>query len=274
MVRRQIKKNIKPKVSVILPVRNCENFLADAIRSILKQSLPDFELIIIDDGSKDTSLQIVKRFRDKRIILLTNNTPMGVARSLNRGIRIAKGDYIARMDADDIAMPDRLYIQYEYFKKHPEVGVVGSWVQLINADGKSIGYKNLPATNQDIKRLLPFVNPFIHPSVMIRNCLFKQFGTYSLDCEGAEDYELWFKVARNTQFTNLQQVLLQYRMHRNSVSYSETARINIASAKVQFRIVKLYGYPVWHMLIALKCIFSALFPVRITQLIYKRFFGY
>lgn len=274
MVRSQIKKNIKPKVSVILPVRNSEIFLAGAIRSILKQSLPDFELVIIDDGSKDMSLQIVKRFRDSRIILLTNNTPMGVAGSLNRGIRIAKGDYIARMDADDIAMPDRLHIQFEYLKKHPEIGVVGSWVKLINADGKSGGYKKFPTTDRDIKRLLTFVNPFIHPSVMIRSSLIKQFGEYSKDCEGAEDYELWFRFARETKFANLPIILLQYRLHKDAVSFSETARLNLAYAKVQFRIVNLYSYPGWHIFLALKCILSALLPKKLTQYIYRRFFGY
>lgn len=257
MVRSQTKKKIKPKVSVILPVRNGELYLTKAIQSILNQSLSDFELVIIDDSSIDASLRIAKRFRDQRIILLTNNTPIGVAESLNIGIKVAKGAFIARMDADDIARPNRLYVQLKFLENNPQVGVVGSWVEVIDEREKYKQILRTPVNDKDIMRYMIHTNPFIHPSVMLRKSLIDIYGGYDSKIEGAEDYDLWVRLSRFTKLENIPKPLIKYRIHKKSISKSETRRVLLSHAKVQYKKVRQYGFPLWHILFAIKPLISA-----------------
>lgn len=259
-------------VSVIMPVYNAQGYVNAAIRSILGQSAKKWEFLIVDDASTDTSGKIIRKFTDPRIKILKNKRKLGVARSLNIALERARGNYIARMDADDISLPERLAIQVSYLTTHPNIGVVGSWVFLIDEKGKLIGEKHLPITPEAVKRQLSYVNPFIHSSVMFRKQLFTDYGGYDPRLEGAEDYDLWMRYLRYSKGINLPQILLKYRLTQKSVSSLESARLNRAYARTQFKKVRDYGYPTWQIVFALKAYMSALIPYHLKKILYRIFF--
>lgn len=264
----------QPLVSVLMCTRNAADFVSAALNSIFHQTYSKFETIVIDDASTDGTWVRLSRFHDRRLIILKNNTSLGISASLNRGLRLTKGTYIARMDADDISDPTRFKAQVDFLTTHTAVGVVGTWVRLINAEEQEQGYKKFPVSEREIKHMLPYTNPLIHPTVMVRRALFEKYGLYNSEYDGAEDYELWLRWSKYTQFANIGQVLLNYRLHDRSVSFNETSRLNFAYAKVQVKKIFEYGYPWWHLLFALKSILSGLTPKFISQQIYRKFFGY
>lgn len=144
----------KPKISVIMSVYNGMPYLKEAVQSILKQTFKDFEFIVVNDASTDDSWQYLKGLNDKRIKLIINEKNLGLATSLNDGIKIAKGNFIARMDADDVSKPDRLEVQYKFLTKNPEIDLCGSWADIIDEKGKIVAEKKYPVKNLDIKRVL------------------------------------------------------------------------------------------------------------------------
>ncbi|MEK7165645.1 MAG: glycosyltransferase [Patescibacteria group bacterium] len=263
-----------PNISVIIPVHNGELFLYEALESLRTQSFQNFELIVINDASTDKTRTILDNYIQKKMKKIHLKKRVGVAAALNYGLRYARGEYIARMDADDIAYKRRLEIQIRFLNTHPKVGVVGSWVELIDGKGKLKGYKKFPTTDRGIKRMLHFANPLVHPSVVVRKVLFDQFGDYTEELDGAEDYELWCRFATHTWFVNLKHILLQQRLHAKNVSFSNTSRLNFAYARVQFRKVFKYGYPVWELVLGFKSLLSAFTPRLIQKWVYQKFFGY
>lgn len=263
-----------PVVSIVMCVRNTQEYIDQAVKSILSQSFHSFEFIIVDDASNDSTFQRLKKFQDQRLVLLRNIKSQGVAASLNRGLRNARGKFVARMDGDDIALPQRLEIQVKFLNKHPQIGVVGSWVRLIDELGKVKGFNKFPTAHVKIMNLLPFANPFIHPSVMIRHELIKNKGQYDVNYDGAEDYEMWLRFSQHTRFANIPKVLLKYRLHQRNISFTQTARLNLAYTKVQLLKISEYRYPWWHLLFVVKSLAASLLPRRLTQFIYSKFFNY
>ena len=206
-----------PKVSVILPMHNAERFLKKSIRSILAQSFSDFEVIIINDGSTDNSLRIVESFRDKRIKILNNSKKIGISNSLNLGIQNSSGEYIARMDADDICLYDRLKVQNSFLDRHLNVDVVGSYFKTF---WYTIPRKICPPIEDNhIKAGLLF-NPVLgHPVVMMRkSSLLSNELSYNSHYDGAEDYELWVRSSSKLCFANIPEILLLYRIHPKQIS--------------------------------------------------------
>jgi glycosyltransferase involved in cell wall biosynthesis len=204
-------------VSVLLPVYNCERYVAEAIDSILAQSFDDFELIIVNDGSTDRSDEIVRSFTDSRIVYLENDQNEGLVRALNSGLSIASGVFIARMDADDISYPGRFEKQVSYLHAHPEIGVLGSAMQEINSEGRAISSCRFPANHDLIAWSLCFRNPIVHPSVMMRREILTNNGGYPTELIIPEDYYLWHLLISKTEFANLLEILIKYRQHENSV---------------------------------------------------------
>ena len=205
-----------PTVSVVMSVYNAEKYLDKAIQSILNQTYKDFEFIIIDDGSKDKSLEILKRYekQDVRIVLISRENK-GLVASLNEGIGRAKGKYIARMDADDISLPRRFEEQINFISKE-NLDICGTFVELFNKD-KVLGVLTYPEKDQDIKFILMFMTSFAHPTVFIKKSVFRkiQYKNY----EHAEDYKLWTDIAlMGYKMGNIGKVLLKYRLHDNQVS--------------------------------------------------------
>lgn len=205
-----------PYVSVIMPAYNVEQFIGTSIESILKQTFEDFELIIINDGSKDNTAKIVEKYakQDNRIRFINNKENKGLVSVLNEGLDIARGKYIARMDSDDIAYPERFAKQVKYMDEHPECGVLGTAAQNFGADNHAY-YNPYEITVFDLFRGVPFY----HPSVMFRKEVFdKHHLRYDPDYYLVEDYELWTRLLTITKMNNLQEILLNYRVHSKSVS--------------------------------------------------------
>ena len=208
-----------PLVSVLLPVYNGAAYVADGIKSILAQSYEHFELIIIDDGSRDDSAKIVEQFTDARIHAY-RQANLGLAATLNRGIQLARGKYLARQDQDDLSLPSRFQRQVEFLEAHKECGMVGTWAEIRSTDKTAPKLHSHPSDSLALKFDLLFDNPFVHSSMMIRKTVFERVGVYSTDKarQPPEDYELWSRVARDFEVANIPEVLHIYRDVPSSMS--------------------------------------------------------
>ena len=202
-----------PKVSVILPVYNCEQYIFETVQSVLNQTFADFELLIVDDCSTDKTVAIIKEFNDDRIQLTLKEKNTGYTDSLNYAISIAKGQYIARMDGDDICVSTRFEKQVAFLDANPNIILCGSAIQII---GTNTVLRH-PSNHEAIKVKLCFGTSFYHPSVMGRVEVF-QANLYDKKYEPAEDYDLWTRLAFQGELANLEEVLLLYRVHDNQVS--------------------------------------------------------
>ncbi len=209
-----------PVISVLMAIYNGERFAKEAIESILDQTFTDFELILIDDCSTDNTLQIMKQYDDPRVVIIENERNLGLARSLNRGLEVAQGKYIARMDADDISMPNRFSKQIEYLEKHFDIDICGSWIKSIDINGNSIifGKCKYPLSSNVINCYLLFQNPVAHPTVIFRKRIFQKIDNYNPEFNIAQDYDLWTRTIGNCKIANIPDFLLKYRIHGNSLS--------------------------------------------------------
>jgi glycosyltransferase involved in cell wall biosynthesis len=257
-----------------MPVYNAEKYLQEAIDSIIAQSFRNFELIIIDDDSKDRTSSIIARYQksDSRIQVYRQER-QGLIKSLNIGCHLAKGKYIARMDADDISLPHRLEEQVKFMERNPNVGVLGSGVQLINDYGERSLILKLPEEHSFIKWCLCFYCPIAHPTVMMRKDVLQMIGGYSQDIIYAEDYDLWRRLSRVTYLSNLPIVLLYLRKHNANVSTVHIAEQKMASVKVsQLMISEILGENVDMELITRmwnKDNTSSKYALKMAELIYK-----
>ena len=203
----------QPLLTVLMSVHNDRGYLPAAVDSILGQSFGDFEFLIVDDGSTDGSGDYVARLRDPRVKVLRNEQNLGLTRSLNRGLDVAAGLYLARMDADDVAVPDRLARQVEFLDAHPRVGIVGSSRVLIDEAGAVVGHAPAVERDADIRWKCLLGNPFAHPAVMLRLDVLNAHGLrYDENYRTAQDYELWSRLLAVTRGHNLPEPLLQYRL--------------------------------------------------------------
>lgn len=205
-----------PKVSVLMSVYNGERYLKEAVESILNQTFRDFEFIIIDDGSTDSSNAIIRSCDDPRVRLIKNEKNIGLTKSLNKGIDLCRGEYIARMDADDISLPMRLEKQFEYARNR-KVSVLGTWAIDIDNNGNRISVSKKPTSNPHIKAALLFYNPLIHSSIMIKSELLKR-KKYDECFFSSQDYELWIRIRDGHTFENLASNLIMFRWHGDQVS--------------------------------------------------------
>ncbi|HEY2385120.1 MAG TPA: glycosyltransferase [Terriglobia bacterium] len=225
-----------PKVSVVMPVYNAEKYVTKAIDSILNQTLKDFEFIIVDDGSTDRTPAILESYAasDSRVIL-HRQPNCGLIATLNRACSLAQGSYIARMDADDISLPPRLEKQVHYLEHHPEVGVLGTWIQDIGAADEPGPIWPLPTTPATIRWFLMFGNCIAHPSVMARREIIQNLG-YRPEAPHVEDYDLWIRASALTAVANLPEVLLRYRVRGESASSRNLAAQSDHAARLRHRL--------------------------------------
>ncbi|GHU75207.1 hypothetical protein FACS189461_1020 [Spirochaetia bacterium] len=216
----------QPLVSVIIPCYNCEKYVAQAVWSITNQTYTNVEILITDDCSTDGTYHLLESITetDARIQLFHNDKNLNIVCTLNNMIEKAKGVYIARMDADDISLPERIERQVQFLETHPDYGICGCSAWHIDAKGKNIGVSMLPCTNYDIQLFKVFASPFYHPTVMIRAGLLKK-ERYSSKALYAEDYELWLRLLTNTKAINIYQKLFCYRIVQMSISHNEKSRI-------------------------------------------------
>lgn len=247
-MKKQILKN--PLISVVMPVYNAGDFLVDAINSILRQTYKNFELIIINDASTDGSLKIinkfVKRYPNKiKLIDLSSNLNKGGDACANFGIKKAKGKYIAKMDADDIAHPQRLEKQVEFLEKNRNIYLVGSNAYVINQKGKIVGEKNEPLTSYEIFKEYIYFNPIIHPTIMFHNKFKKGENFYKIKYSSANDYYTFFTLqCKGFQFSNLPDKLHYYRIYGENTSLKNIKLGLINNLKIKLDVLSRYHYPI------------------------------
>lgn len=211
-----------PKISVIMPVFNTKiEYLKEAIESILDQTFTDFEFIIINDGSTTTEIEdFILSYTDDRIIYIKQSN-QGIAKTLNNGLKLAQGEYIARMDSDDISLPNRLREQITFLEAHPSISVVGSWYETFQNKKRIVKHKKNPCYLDMLKCCC-----IAHPTVMFKKYDFKQYNLNYNPEYLCEDYELWSRAIRNLKFEILQKVLLRYRVHKDNLSTPNKTFLN------------------------------------------------
>lgn len=206
-----------PLVSVLMPVYNGEAYIRETIDSILAQTFRDFEFIIVNDGSTDDTELIIDSYRDQRIRYYRNSRNKGLINTLNLGIQLSRGEYIARIDADDIADEGRLKKQLEFLLHHPDHGMCGTFYKVINEKGEVIDKVELPTSDSEANTFLGFGNCFCHSSIMIKASLIREL-RYRDEYQVCEDYDLWYRAARKTKVSNLPVFATRYRVHGKNVS--------------------------------------------------------
>ncbi len=210
--------NKKPKISVVMPFYNAEKFLDESIQSILNQTFTDFEFIIINDASTDNSDKVVQKYlKDKRIIYIKNKENKGIVHNLNKGIKIAKADVIARMDGDDISMPERFEKQYRFMQDNKDISIIGAQAQTINTDGKKLEKMSFETDVNIIEKKFFYIDNFLHPLIMYRKKDVINVGLYREQFNLVEDNDLYLRLLFGEyRGANLNSTLLEYRKHDNS----------------------------------------------------------
>ena len=223
-----------PIVTVLMPVYNGEKYLKEAIESILNQTYIDFEFLIIDDGSEDRTEEIIKSYSDPRIQYIKNNENLKIISTLNKGLSIARGKYIARMDADDICVVNRLEKQVKFLENNPSIGLIGSDYISFGTINKSIHY---PSQYEDLKFSALFYNPFCHPSIMMRKDIITKYNlSYNSAFLHVEDYKLWTEFLINCNCQNISEELISYRTHPNQISkvHEDLQKRNVFNVQKDF----------------------------------------
>ena len=219
-------------ISVVMPVFNSAEFLKESVESILNQTFKDFELICVYDKSKDDSLSILEAYaqNDSRVKIIVNEEKKGLPYALNLGLKAAKGKYIARMDADDIALPKRFEIQYKFLEKHNDIGGCGTFIKKIGNTRRRVF---LPIKSDDIKVRLMFNCCIMHPTAMFRASLIQKYNLfYNEDYKVCEDFEFWIRFLSVAEFVNIPRVLLLYRVNNESISENQKILIEELNYKL------------------------------------------
>lgn len=228
-----------PRVTVLMASYNAGRFLDAAIRSIAGQTFRDWEFLIVDDASSDGSREMAARWveRDARIRLITNPENKGQTLCLNQGLREARGEWVARQDADDLSHPLRLARQFEWVTCHPETALVGTAGRMIDATDRLRGFLDVPATHRTIQKAALFLNPFLHTSVLFRTRIIRdELGGYDPAYRISQDYDLWTRVIARHPSANLQNRLVCYRHLDQSLSKAGCSRAYLEAAQIADRL--------------------------------------
>jgi glycosyltransferase involved in cell wall biosynthesis len=258
-----------PKITILMSVYNGLPFLEDSIQSILNQSFKDFEFLIIDDCSSDTSLEVLETYikKDERIRLIKNNKNQGLGYNLKKGVELAKGDYIARMDDDDISLPHRLQTQYDFATKNPDIDIIGSYATDIDENGNEKGLRKMPISNDDIIKYI-WTCPIIHPTAFIKKEALIKAGSYGNE-KRRQDYALWFRCAKaGLKFANIPEPLLKYRFE-DSYYKKNNMRALLTQVKIGWKgCLQVKASPVAYIGVAVPLIRS-IFPKFIQKWLSK-----
>jgi glycosyltransferase involved in cell wall biosynthesis len=241
----------RPAVSVLMSVHDGAPWVAEAVASVLAQSAGDLELIVVDDGSTDTTPDLLAAVRDPRLRVL-RQARTGLTRALNRALGAARADLVARLDADDVALPERLARQRGFLDRRPDVGLLGAAAREVDAAGVEIRVVRPPADDTAIRRALIRANPFVHSTVVTRRALVEQVGGYDERLAVAQDYDLWMRLAGLTRLANLPDVLVVRRLGPRRVSIEREDDRLRTEARVRWQAVRSGAYPPWCALFALR----------------------
>jgi glycosyltransferase involved in cell wall biosynthesis len=231
-----------PKISVIMCVHNGEKYLNRAVDSILYQTFEDFEFIVIDDASTDSTNNILSKYKDNRLRIFRNTHQMGLYKSSNIGLRQAFGDYIARMDADDISLPERLEKEKKFLDENPDYALVGTCYFIIDQSDRILDKAGIHFTNEDIQKIMLIGNCFGHGTTMFRRDCIEKVGFYNEEFKYSGDYDLWLRISERYKVCNLNEFLYKWRMHDQGISqahhteqdsFAEKARLYAVSRRIK-----------------------------------------
>jgi len=221
----------QPIITVLMPVYNAERYLKEAIESILDQSYGNFIFLIINDGSKDRSGDIINSYDDERIHVINHEKNVGLVATLNEGLAKSNTELIARMDADDISEKDRIAKQIAYMKKHNNVLALGTGMKIIDQSGATLGYEPGIEKSEAIRRCLAVRNVIAHPSIVMRKSAVLKVGGYDPSSTESEDYELWLKLSDLGELSNINEPLIKYRVSKSSKSQKNISATRNFAAK-------------------------------------------
>jgi glycosyltransferase involved in cell wall biosynthesis len=231
-------------ISVIISVYNGDKYLEDAIKSILNQTFEDFELIIVNDASTDNTQNIIDKYvdLDKRVSSIINEINQGISISRNIALVKSQGKYIATMDADDVSMPDRLEIQYNFMEKNPDIVLCGGYIQMCDKELNVLSEKSYPIDDISIRKRIFRISPFAHPSTFYRAEIAKKIGGYSYVFKAALDYDFYFRMANFGKLQNIDKVLIKYRIHDESISQAKAQLQQELTLYIRLKAIFEYGF--------------------------------
>ena len=233
-----------PKISVVMPVYNAEAYIIDAIESILNQTFNEFEFIIIDDCSKDGCWEIIQKYarQDERIVAIRNDKNLKISKTLNKGIAIAKGKYIARMDADDCSYTDRLEKQYMFMEENPDIGICGGTMEVCDEHMNVIGTRKYKLTDKEIRKKIFYYSPFCHASTIYKTKYIQSIKGYNEYLYDAEDYDMYFRIGLLGKFANITDIIYRMRTNPNGVSILKSKRQEKLTLYIRIKAITEYGY--------------------------------
>jgi len=241
----------------------------EAIESVLGQTLGDLELVVVDDGSTDATASILGSFGDPRV-RVTRQRRGGLTSALRSALGLARAPLVARLDADDVALPERLERQRDFLERHPEVGLLGTAAREVDGIGREVGVVRPPTEDAALRGALIRHNPFVHSSVMMRRSALEQAGGYDPSFPVAQDYDLWMRMSRVTRMANLPEALVVRRLLPGRISATREAERLRAEARVRWRAVRAGAYPAWCALFALRPYLAQALPASARRLL-RRF---
>ena len=253
-----------------MSVKNGAPWVRDAVESILRQTAPDLELIVIDDGSTDATGALLDAVHDERM-RVEHRPPAGLTASLNRAVSLARAPLLARLDADDVARPDRLERQTRFLDRCPEVGLCGTGAREVDAAGRDVAIVTPPVDDDAIRRAMIRRNPFVHSSVLMRRAALEAAGGYDERWPVAQDYDLWMRMSRVTRLANLPEPLVTRRLLPGRVSI-ERDRLRLeAELRVRWRALRAGLYPWWCAAFLAKPLAALLLPRGARRVLRRRF---
>ena len=259
-----------PAVSVLMGVHNGANWIGRAVESVLGQTLADLELIVVDDGSTDETPTLLAAMRDSRLTV-ERQSRAGLSRALNRALARARAPLIARLDADDMALPDRLARQRAFLESHPAVGLLGTAARVVDESDREVGVIRPPEDDDAIRRALIRRNPFVHSSVMLRRALVEKSGGYDVSFAVAQDYDLWLRMSRITRMANLAEPLVVRRLVAGRVTAERDGDRLKAEARARWRVVRDGGYPLWCAIFVARPLCALALPPALRGLLRRAF---
>lgn len=255
-----------PAVSVLMGVWNGAPQVREAVESILSQTMADLELIVVDDDSSDATPAILASFRDPRLQVIRRSRG-GLTSALNAALRLSRAPLVARLDADDLALPERLERQLAFLSAHPDVGLLGTAAREVDASGGEVAIVRPPTGDAGIRRALIRRNPFVHSSVVMRRAAMEQAGGYDEAFPVAQDYDLWMRMSRVTRMANLPEHLVVRRLRPGRVSEARDTERLRAEASVRWRAVRSGAYPPWCALFVLRPILAQAVPTAARRIL-------
>jgi len=258
------------ELSILMPVYNERATVEQAIDAVLGAGpAASYELIVIDDGSSDATPDVLASFRDSRL-RVERQPPAGLTRALNRARGLARAPLLARLDADDLALPERLARQRAFLDSHPEVGLLGTGAREVDASGREVGIMSPPEGDAALRRALIRENPFVHSSVMMRRSALEQAGGYDETLSVAQDYDLWMRVSRLSRLANVPEPLVIRRLLPGRVSESREDDRLRAEARIRWRAVRRGDYPAWCAIHALRPALVLALPPSFRRMLRRR----